>query len=669
MLCPSAAVYLDIVSFRFAYACAAALAATLGSACSCGGDTDCGPGTIDVDGECVPGGPDADNGGCGPGTIPSEQGCVPAVSPADRRPCEGRFGPIAEDDADAVFVDAAFDGSDQIGTADQPYTGIQDAVDAASDGAIVAVAAGTYTGAVTIGKPLSLEGRCAREAIIEGGVSVADTGDVAVRGFTISMGDPGIGAVNVQPIDQEYGLEIRFVLLTQSVGAGILMDNSVVDVLDSDVFMTTAAGANLDQLGSGVIILNGSIFDIANSIVQMSGFQGIDITDAFGLPSAISTASDARSSGTIRDSEVRGNMAGGVRMRTELPPLLPPPEGEVITISAVTIADNLGDGIAARSSRLDVVGSIVRNNEGHGVVTKATSVTVAGNELEGQPASGIGVYLVDSSSSITANSVSGFDGGGIAITGNDGADAALVFGNTLTTNADAGILLVNVDDATVEGNEVSGTVGARTPDQSGHGIWVVGDADSDEATVAVRNNFVHDNAGVGISVENFNHSLDVDEIQFVVRNNTVDDNGFAGINVQESTGGGEVIDNNLSGNAGYGIRTADVAFERGPARVFIENNTIGGTVVSFLSDDGDGIQMVRSHVTCDGNVVTSSARKGIFGVQEVTGGAAANNATGSAEQDLARQASPGLGFPGAADLTGEVFNGAFFGFNLPPPLN
>jgi len=76
---------------------------------------------------------------------------------------------------------------------------------------------------------------------------------------------------------------------------------------------------------------------------------------------------------------------------------------------------------------------------------------------------------------------------------------------------------------------VSGTVAARTPDQSGHGIWVVGDSDSDESSVAVRNNFVHENGGVGISVERFNRSLDVDDLSYVVENNTIADNDFAAI--------------------------------------------------------------------------------------------------------------------------------------------
>lgn len=678
MLCPRPAVYWDLVSLRLAYVCAALLVATAGSACSCGDGTDCGPGTIEFGGECVPGGPDAGNGECGPGTIPSEQGCVPAVSPADRRPCEGRFGPIAEDDADAVFVDASFDGDNPIGTADAPYTSIQDAIDAASAGSIVAVAAGTYTEDIAITKPLALEGRCAREAIIEGGVAVSETGDVAVRGFTIASGSPGISAVNAQPISQEFGLEIRFILLTQSQGAGILMDNSVVSILDSDVFMTTALAGELETFGSGIVILNGSIFDIGASIVQMNGFKGIDVTDAFGQPIPVSTLSDNRSSGTIRDSQVRGNMAGGIRLRSEFTGDLPPPDDVLITIQTTTIADNAGDGIAANASRIDVVGSAIRNNNGHGISATSSNITVAGNDLQGKAQSGVGVYLVNTSSSVSANSISSFDKGGIAVMGepDDGVGGALVFGNTLEMNAETGILLMNVDDATVEGNEVSGTVPSRTPDQSGHGIWVDGDPDSEESQVSVRNNFVHDNGGIGISVANFARSQDIVFVDaFKIENNTVDDNGFAGINLQQSDGG-TVEGNTIRRNGGYGIRSSAIASLASTLRVFILDNDVEDTAVSFLNNDGDGIFIVDSHVTTNLNRVSDSARHGIFAANECSGGigdppgpGTDNTVTGSGGNDkLQQDISGGLAFPGAAVGSGEVVNGASFGFNPPPPL-
>jgi hypothetical protein len=93
---------------------------------------------------------------CGPGTMAllGETMCHPVA------PCaSGTFGDIPVE-ANTQFVDQSFGGASD-GTLSAPWTKIQDGVNAAVDGALVAIAAGNYNeGVVVAGKLVRLWGVC-----------------------------------------------------------------------------------------------------------------------------------------------------------------------------------------------------------------------------------------------------------------------------------------------------------------------------------------------------------------------------------------------------------------------------------------------------------------------------------------------------------------------------
>ncbi|MEQ9317757.1 MAG: right-handed parallel beta-helix repeat-containing protein [Polyangiaceae bacterium] len=189
----------------------------------------CGEGFSFEDGACFAVLPDTP---CGPGTfaIPGETSCHGFDACGS-----GTFGDIPTD-VGTQHVNATFGGASD-GSAGAPWTTIQQAVNAAADGAVVAVAAGTYAEAVTIDHPVALWGVCGDEVTIDGGDSPA----LSIVGAT--------------------GVEVRGVALTGQTGA--TLDNAP-DATFEDVWIhdTTEQGLGVNQ-GSGVVV-TASLIENAN---------------------------------------------------------------------------------------------------------------------------------------------------------------------------------------------------------------------------------------------------------------------------------------------------------------------------------------------------------------------------------------------------------------------
>ncbi|HZO13354.1 MAG TPA: hypothetical protein VFB62_08840, partial [Polyangiaceae bacterium] len=127
---------------------------------------------------------------CAPGTmaLAGESACRPVA------PCpSGKWGDIPVE-TDTQYVDATFVGGN--GTAQAPWSTVQQAVDSASDGAIVAIAAGDYLENVTAqGKRVRLWGVCS-DVVIVGTVSItSDQSEV----HTLAVSAPSAIALHVGP--------------------------------------------------------------------------------------------------------------------------------------------------------------------------------------------------------------------------------------------------------------------------------------------------------------------------------------------------------------------------------------------------------------------------------------------------------------------------------------
>ncbi|HHH27491.1 MAG TPA: DUF1565 domain-containing protein, partial [Polyangiaceae bacterium] len=205
----------------------------------------CGDGFSFEDGACFAVLPDAP---CGPGTfaIPGETSCHGFDACGS-----GTFGDIPIGPG-TQYVDGAFGGASD-GSAAAPWTTIQQAVTAAADGATVAVAAGTYSEAVTIDHPVALWGVCGDQVTIDGG------------------GSPALTLVGAA------GVEVHGVALTGQMGATL---GNAPDALLEDVWIHDTGEQGLEvQQGSG-IVLTRSLVENANGYGIAAPLGDVEVVES-----------------------------------------------------------------------------------------------------------------------------------------------------------------------------------------------------------------------------------------------------------------------------------------------------------------------------------------------------------------------------------------------------
>jgi len=197
------------------------------------------------------------------------------------------------------------------------YTVIQDAVDAAPDGATVQVGVGTYTQTVTISKSLTLAGAGAGQTIIDGNnytqhaplVAITGTaGPVTVSGLTLQHGFGG-GLLN----NGQVGLEVARVVSSAIVanvnfagpgftgyGGGIDNEGGALTVISSTIAGNTAAsnGGGLENGGAATLAL---VASTVSGNTTSGGGVGGGIADGGPTGSGVVT---------LTDSTVSGNSAG-----------------------------------------------------------------------------------------------------------------------------------------------------------------------------------------------------------------------------------------------------------------------------------------------------------------------------------------------------------------------
>jgi hypothetical protein len=284
-------------------------------ACIAAGIVSCASGFELVDDACEPILPSEP---CGPAELatPGMASCEPLAACGS-----APWGDIVSDAA-TEFVDGAFVGVSD-GSSASPWTTIAEALAAAADGAVIAIAAGSYE-AVTIDKPVVLWGRCpdlvslvspaedVASIVVAAGVVQATLRGIAVtgpgRGITISGSDTRLEAVWVH----------------ETLNNGIVVTSQASGTTIDRVLIQGARRNALAVIGSDLALSRSAIVDTAP-------FEG----DTSSIAAAVWDEEDGPRS--------------------------------MARFESVLIDNGVGAGIIASTSDLEVVGSVVRNIQGNEV--------------------------------------------------------------------------------------------------------------------------------------------------------------------------------------------------------------------------------------------------------------------------------------------------------------
>lgn len=289
-----------------------------------GGSTPVGPGAVlpcppgellQDDGSCLPPGIPSD--GCGQGfTHDGDSACAP-VLPADRcaagslavpgdatcRPVTacvgGRWGGI-QTEPTTQYVDGSYGGT-STGSEAQPWKTVQEGVDAAAVGAIVAITTGTYGERVNIDQSVTLWGACPADVTIASpgaGAAVTVTlsaGTVVLRDLGLTsqlqgLWSQGASSVTLERVWMHDVLERGMVVDRDSAPSSVVVRDSLIE--------TTTLAA---------IELNGAELSLERSLVR-----DVQYYDGWGIGVAAYRAAGQRAQLTVRGSVIEGSPGLGV---------------------------------------------------------------------------------------------------------------------------------------------------------------------------------------------------------------------------------------------------------------------------------------------------------------------------------------------------------------------
>ena len=328
-----------------------------------GGDVDagaCAPGEAQVeDGTCraaglppdvLPPGPKSEPqagvppGACAEGFVhDGDAGCTPVLPatpcakgtfavPGDTAchapsPCgAGSWGDIPVEPT-TQYVDGSYVGVSN-GSATQPWTTIQQAVDSAAPGAIVAIAAGSYGPVDASDKPVRLWGRCAD--LVE-----------------VVSSDPSTPSVRVTDAP---GAEVHAIGIS-GASVGPKLDRSPGAVVEALWIHDTG------NVGIFAIDIDGPVVTVRDSLIEQASDVGLGIAGAAAVVEGC----------VVRDGQ---SGAQGLGHGIEV---LPDLDGDPATVALqnLLVEDNLEVAIAVLGSTADIDGSVIRRTSPHAVAHDA----------------------------------------------------------------------------------------------------------------------------------------------------------------------------------------------------------------------------------------------------------------------------------------------------------
>ncbi len=347
----------------------------------------CPPGTMEVADGCQPAGvlPDgcADgfvhdgDVGCEPtlpaGLCPAGQMAVPGDSTCrEVAPCgNGPWGDIVTD-GDTVYVDGSYAGGTSNGSAADPWTTIQQGISAAADGAVIAIAEGSYAEDPTLSKPVTLWGRCPALVELVGSGSgwatltlYSGAAGGTVRGLAIR--GPAMGVIVLGASD--VSLQELWVHDNDDRGVNVEHATNGASVTVSDCLIE-------DNRDHGAIATGASLTVLRTMVRGTQPWNGI-AGPGLGIQGDPQTGE--QSSLTVSDSLIALNHDGGVGIYGGVTTI----DGTVIRDTQPGASGEYGRGLSVQpdhitglAATVTVTRSLLADNQEVGIYNGASALTV-----------------------------------------------------------------------------------------------------------------------------------------------------------------------------------------------------------------------------------------------------------------------------------------------------
>ncbi|WP_437758974.1 right-handed parallel beta-helix repeat-containing protein [Sorangium sp. So ce1389] len=575
--------------------------------------------------------------------IPGETNCREVALCGD-----GPWGEIPVE-ANTQFVDVAYAAGDSNGTAARPWTTIQKGIDEAEDGAIVAVAAGSYFEDVVIeDKAVRLWGRCPglveirgtggnTEAVLAGsgaasgteirsiaitgervGISIVDTRNITIEQVWVhSTGDLGIYIVDV---DGPTGVVLRASLVEQHRDVGVFVGGSDATIEDTVVRATQPSADGLS--GRGIVVQNdrdtgerASVL-VRASLVEQNRDVGVfvggsDATIEDTVVRATQPSADGLSGWGIvvqndRDTGERASVlvrASLVEQNRDV--------GVFVGGSDATIEDTVVRATQPSADGLSGWGIVVQNDHDTG---ERASVLVRASLVEQNR--DVGVFVGGSDATIEATVVratqpraDGLFGRGIVVqNGNFTGERANVTVRAclIEENHEMGINVAG-SDAIIETTDIRGTH-PSADGRRGAGIVVEDDPDTGErAKVTVRACLVEENHEMGINVAGSDAIIETTDVRGTQP--SADGARGAGIAIEDDPDTGERADVTVRTCLVEQNQRIGVAVARSTA--MIDTTAVRRTKARHDNTFGDGVFIENGQATIQFAMIADNARAGV----------------------------------------------------------
>ncbi|MBW2527438.1 MAG: right-handed parallel beta-helix repeat-containing protein [Deltaproteobacteria bacterium] len=554
--------------------------------------------------------------------VPGESSCQPVMECGS-----GQWGNIPVDEA-TVYVDGAYGGGASDGSVAQPFTTIGAALAAASAGALIAVAAGSYHEDVLIETPVRLWGVCPADVSIEGAGNT--TGAIDIRAGASGSEVVGVavttsGNPTTVSVSGAEDVTLERLWIHDSLVRGVHVQDELGPT------SLTLRRVLIEQCRDFGVLVLGSQASLEGVVVRGTQPRASDLTEGWGVSIMASPSTGAPSTATIAGSLVDRNHEIGVLVA-----------GSQADLEAVVVRSTLprgsdqthGRGINVQStdvpSAVTVVGSLIEESHDAGVFVVGSEARLEGvvvrdtrAELSDQTGgAGISIQRDPSTAATSTVTVAGSlieqsHEFGIYVSGTEVSLEGVVVRDTSPTvgdqNAGRGI---NIQPQLSTGAPATATVTGSLVDRSHEAGVFVGGGQARLAGLVVRDTQPRESdqgGGVGIAIQP--HPSTGAPATAMVTGSLVDRSHEVGVLVAgtEASLAGLVVRDTLpqatDQRQGRGIGIQPDPSTGAPATVFVT-----GSLVAHNHDFG--VFIAGSQASLEGVVVRATAANaadGYFG--------------------------------------------------------